>query len=286
MKIPGPLASALAAFLALTPAVPTAAQDATPDEWDFGRDQERKLTIAAVSFENFGVGVRCMDETLSVVVSGVPRGRGVRTFRYQMGDEVEADSRWIASDDGTSAFAVWPARTAAGLARGGRLSLGVRDGDTLRRIAVDLPPSTSSVRQVFQACGRELTPTTEQSEPDRESLSGLRWVNAPEPSFPSRTDAAAGLSAVTCTVDGRGNLRRCRVESEFPEGGGFGRAATLGAHRTARVGLLEGEAGDMEGRQVAFVVNYRLSTEPPLPTIPTRLPPRTEPEPRVPDAGE
>lgn len=273
---------ALIAILVCATALPASAQDITPDEWDFGRDPERDLTIAAVSFENFGVAVRCLDDTLSVVVSGVPRGRGLRTFRYQRGDEVETDSRWVADDNGPNAFAVWPARTAAGLARGGRLTLGVRDGDALRRIAVDLPPSTTAVGQVFQACGRELTPATENSEPDRESLSGLRWVNAPEPSFPSRTSAGAGLAAVTCTVDGRGNLRRCRIESEFPEGGGFGRAATLGAHRTARVGLLEGETGDMEGRQVAFVVNYRLSTEPELPSFPTRLPPRPEPEREIP----
>lgn len=274
-RLPG---AALAGTLALSAPVPATAQDAVIDGWDFGRDPTRNLTIAAVSFENFGVAVRCLDDVLSVVVSGVPKGRGIRTFKYQMGDQIETDSRWVAFGDGGTAFAVWPARTAAGLARGGRLNLGIRDGDNLRRVSVDLPPSTTSVSQVFQACGRELEPTTEESEPGAENLAGLRWINSPDASFPTRSAAEAGIAAVSCTADAGGRLRRCRIESEFPEGGGFGRAATLGAHRTGRVGPEEGASVDMDGRKVAFVVNYRMADEYTF-TIPTRIP-------RAPDPGD
>jgi hypothetical protein len=266
-----------AAALSLGSPLCASAQDAGAHEWDFGRDPARKLAIAAVSYENFGVAVRCLDGILSVVVSGLPEGRGVRTFRYQMGDQTETDSRWVAAGDGTTAFAVWPTRTAAGMAKGGRLSLGVRDGERMRRIAVDLPPSTGAVSQVFQACGRELTSETEANEPDRENLGGLRWRSTPEPSFPSRTVASQGLAAVRCKVDRGGRLEDCSVESEFPEGGGFGRAATLGAHRTGRVET-DGQAGTMEGREIAFVVNYRMSSEPALPSMPSRLRPRAERE--------
>lgn len=260
---------ALTVFAAATPAT-------ARDDWDLGRDPARDLTIAAVTFENFGVAVRCMDGALSVVLSGVPRGRGVRTFRYQMGDQPETASRWVAAGDGDVAFAVWPAATAADLARGGRLNLGIRDGDRLRRLSADLPASSTAVAEVFRACGRELSPASRDEEPDRENLGGLRWVDVPTPSFPSRTEASAGLAAVTCDVDARGGLRTCRVESEFPEGGGFGRAATLGAHRTGRVGVDPAAPGALEGRRVNFVVRYGLRDEVALPTIPSHLPERPE----------
>lgn len=251
---------------------PAAAQD----DWDLGRDPERNLTIAAVTFENFGVAVRCMDDVLSVVLSGLPPGRGVRTLRYQMGGQPEADTRWVAASDRSSAFAVWPAAMAADMARGGRLNLGVRDGDGLKRLSVDLPASPAAVGQVFQACGRELSPTSRDDEPDGENLGGLRWVRVPTPSFPRQTSAGSGLAAITCTVATGGGLRACRIESEFPEGGGFGRAATLGAHREARVGPTPGGTIELGGQEVNFVVRYNLIDELPLPTIPSRLPDRPE----------
>jgi len=68
--------------------------------------------------------------------------------------------------------------------------------------------------------------------------------------------ATAGLAAITCVVRQQGRLRDCRIESEFPEGGGFGRAATMGAHRTARVAPLEGMPGDGDGRRVSFLVRF------------------------------
>jgi hypothetical protein len=64
---------------ALLIAAPVAAPAQDPSEdWDFGADPARKLTIAAMTFENFGVAVRCMDENLSVVVSGLPVASGER----------------------------------------------------------------------------------------------------------------------------------------------------------------------------------------------------------------
>ena len=46
--------------LAALIATPATAQD----DWDLGRDPERKLTIAAVTYDNFGVAVRCMDDVM------------------------------------------------------------------------------------------------------------------------------------------------------------------------------------------------------------------------------
>jgi len=243
--------------LAALIATPVAAQD----DWDLGRDPERKLTIAAVTYDNFGVAVRCMDDVMSVVVSGLPPGHGIRTIRHQLGDQPEMSGRWVsAGDRGAAAFSVWPASTAAYLSRGGLWVLDVPDGERVRRISADIPASATAIGEVFSACGRTLSPESLAGEPSRESFSGLRWIETPIPSFPTRTDAAGGVTALTCTVTSRGRLRGCRIESEFPEGAGFGRAAVIAAHRDGKVAPIEpGSAVDMEGLKVSWFVRYNMS---------------------------
>lgn len=259
----------LAALLSITTAAPALAQ--TPDDWDFGRDPDNKLTIAAVTFETFGIAVRCRDGVLGVVASGLPAGSGERDFRYSMAGSPETTSPWLSAPRSQSAFALWPASIAADLRKGGRLSLGVPDGERIRRVAVDLPPSAASIDQVLSACGREIAADS-HDEPAGASLGSLMWRRMPEPSFPDRTDSAAGVAALLCKVTRTGGLRACRVESEFPEGGGFGRAATLGAHQTGQVRIREGETGVLEGREISFVVRYRMGSEMTMP--PSRLPAR------------
>lgn len=259
----------LAAFLSAATAAPGLAQ--TADEWDFGRDAENKLVIAAVTFESFGVAVRCRDNVLSVVVAGLPAGPTERVIDYSMAGSSPDDTRWISAPGSPSAFALWPASIAADLRKGGRLSLGVPDGERTRRIAVDLPPSTTSIDQVLSACGREI-PVDSNDEPTDSNLGSLVWRQAPEPRFPDRTSSAAGVAALQCKVTRTGGLRACRVESEFPEGGGFGRAATLGAHTTGRIGFPPGETGVLEDREISFVVRYMMSDGLTLAPAPSRLP--------------
>lgn len=252
-------------------ATPAAAQD----DWDLGRDAERKLTIAAVTYDNFGVAVRCMDGVLSLVVTGLPEGPGIRTIRHGIGDQPEMNGRWVSAGDGGAAFSVWPAATAAYLAGGGQWVFEVPDGERIRRISADIPASPTAIGEVFTACGRTLSPTSRDDEPDQEDFAGLRWVRVPTPNYPGRTEAAAGMAALTCTVTARGDPRGCRIESEFPEGAGFGRAATLAAHRDGKVGPAE-PGQDMEGRRMSWYVRYNMSDVVPLPTIPSRLPERPE----------
>lgn len=264
--------AALLSCLLLAPGSATA-QDA--DDWDYGEDPARRMAVAAVTFENFGVAVRCIDENLSVVLSGLPASSGERTLRYGMGDGAEADSRWISGRDSTAAFSIWPRAVGTDLSRGGRLSLDVPDGERRRRFAVDLPPSTTSVARVFRACGHELPAVGDNDAPDGDSLAGIVWVRSPEINFPSRARYEGGLAAINCTLRANGRLRDCTIESEFPEGSGFGRAATLGAHQTAQVGLAPGASGGMDGRKIAFVSrysSYEAVTAPP----PSRLPGRDE----------
>lgn len=260
--------------LAALIATPAAAQD----DWDLGRDPARKLTMAAVTYDNFGVSVRCMDGVMSVVVSGLPEGRGLRTIRHQLGDQPEMSGRWVSAGDGGAAFSVWPAATAAYLARGGRWVLDVPDGQRVRRISADIPASPVAIGEVFTACGRTLAPESVSDEPSGEDFSGLRWVEMPVPSFPTRTDAAAGVAALTCTVTARGGLRGCRIESEFPTGAGFGRAAVIAAHRDGRVAPIEPGSTDPEGLRVSWFVRYNMSDQEPLPPTATHLPYRPERE--------
>lgn len=258
------LATALAAGVANS-------QDAG-DDWDFGQDSARKLAVAAVTFDTFGVAVRCLDGTLSVLMSGLPSGSGERLLSYGV-DEPPQPSHWISGRNSTAAFALWPGSVAGELSKGGRLTVDAADGERPQRHVVDIPRSDSSVDKVFQACGRRLD--ANDDAPSGENFAGMRWDRPPQITFPHRSNADFALAALRCTVIASGHLRRCQIESEFPEGGGFGRAATLGAHQSARVrAISEGET--LEGRQVAFLVRYNLSD--PGFIIPTRLKPRSDTE--------
>ena len=254
------LASLLIIGLAFGPSV--VAQDVVgtaqpPDDWDYGEDPARKLSIAAVTFDNFGVAVRCMDGSLSVVLSGLPVATGTRQVRYRMGDSEETGGEWISGRDSTAAFSVWPRFVAAGMSRGGRLSMKVPDGERMRQYAVDLPASEASITRVFSNCGHDLEASRADTAPSREDLTGLVWRRSPEPSFPSRTNYEIGLAGITCQVRDNGRLRDCSVESEFPEGSGFGRAATYGAHRTGQVALADGATSGMADRRISFLVRYQ-----------------------------
>ena len=270
-------------ILAATIATPAAAQD----DWDLGRDPGRRLTVAAVNFDSFGVAVRCVDDVMSVVVSGLPVERRARIIRHRIGDQPEMTGSWVSAGDGSAAFSIWPAATAAYLSRGGRWVLEVPDGEKIRRISADLPASPSAIGEVFAACGRTLTPTSLVDEPSQEEFGILRWVRMPDVSVPSRggIEAESGsraeeaaMAALSCTVTARGALRACRVESEFPEGSGFGRAAVIRAHREGRVGPEDPDSTvSMEGQRVCWVIRFNMEREIPLPTVPSDIPSQPEP---------
>ena len=262
-----------AAILLLLSATGSAAQAPAGEDWDFGVDPARKLTVAAVTFDRFGVAVRCMDGSLSVVMSGLPAASGQRRLLYSMGGAPEAETIWVSGRDSPSAFALWPRSFARALSEGGRLSVAALEGEATRRYVVDLPPSPTAVASVFQACGHELVPADPDDEaPTGEDLGDLRWARSPDISFPGRARYAEGLAAILCDVSETGRLRDCTVESEFPEGGGFGRAAVLGAHRTARVETASRSSTGLEGQRVSFVTRYRMAGLG-LTPAPSRLPP-------------
>lgn len=227
------------------------------DDWDYGEDPARNLSIAAVTFENFGVAVRCLDGHLGVVFSGLPAASGLRTIRHRIDDGEEYAASWISGPDSSSAFAIWPRHVATGLSRGGRLSVVVPDGEETVRYSVELPASGTSVRRVFNACGHDLEAADAPAAPDGENLAGLVWRRVPYPDVPSRTNSEAGLAGLTCEVRDDGRLQDCQIESEFPAGSGFGRAARSAAHRRGQVSLADGATTGIAGRRISFMARYR-----------------------------
>lgn len=249
------------------------AQAPATDDWDYGENPREKLVIAAVTFETFGVAVRCRDNALSVLVSGLPVASGERKLRYQMGAREEIESVWVSGRNSPAAFALWPQRIADDLSQGGTLSISAMEGDQVRRYQVDLPPSPVAIPQVMAACGHAAE--NQDNAPTGENMAGLRWTSRPGISFPSRSSVESGLAAIQCSVRASGRMRDCEILSEFPEGAGFGRAATYGAHRTAQVESVGNGSVNLEGRLVNFVIRYN-SYEALLAPPPSRLPDRDE----------
>ncbi|MCS6627429.1 hypothetical protein N0B44_31440 [Roseibacterium beibuensis] len=263
--------SAMALAAALLAAGGSAVAQDAGDDWDFGEDPAQKLSIAAVSFENFGVAVRCMDGSLSVLMAGLPADSGRRSLSYRVGQGPEQVSNWISSPGGTTAFAFWPRAVARDLSEGGRLTVVVPTDDGSRRISADIPRSREAVARVFRDCDRELTSGDATAAPRDEDFVGLVWLRQPDGSFPDRARYADGIAAVQCLVRASGRLGDCTVESEFPEGSGFGRAAVLASHRTGRVGPAGGGDEDIEGRSITFTMRYGIVDNYMTPP-PSRLP--------------
>lgn len=276
--------AAILSALIIMAAGPAQAQDMPGDDWDFGEDRARDLSIAAVTFDNFGVAVRCMGDTLSVVISGLPPASGERRIGFGMAERPATETIWISPQNGTSAFSLWPRSTAIDLSKGGRLSLSVPQTDASpKQYLVDLPGSDQAVGRVFKACDLTFERATDDPAPRREDLGGLRWIDTPEFEFPSDARYEGGIAAVRCGVSSIGRLEGCQVESEFPEGSGFGRAAARGAHRSGRVGLPEGVVADIGGRSINFVSRYS-SFDAPVSAPPSRLPDREDVYNPVPEA--
>lgn len=252
------------------------AQDS--DDWDLGRDPAQKAIVAAVSFDNFGVAARCVDGQLSVLMSGLSMARGEQKIGVSIGDEPAKDATWISTGDGTL-FSLWPTSTANTLREGGslRITVPASGNQPARRYAFDLPKSEASVAAVFEACDRSLPRSRAEADavPSSENLAGLRWVRRPEPRFPFRNEGRTydfGIAAISCATDRDGYLRKCIVESEYPAGAGFGRAAQYAAHQSSRVEVIEGDASSVEDRKLNFVVRFGAITGLDLQRPPSRLP--------------
>ena len=247
-----------------------AAQAQSADDWDFGADPSRKLTVASIDYGTYGVAVRCMDGVVSLTISGLPEASGERDLSLSLAGGPSYTSQWISGRNSPVAFALWPRQLAGGLARGGTLVISAPDGGLTRRYTMDLPRSEQSVARTLAACGH----TLEAPAPAGENQVGLAWVNPPRPTPSNRADYATyeqALAAVVCQIAPDGKLRDCEAESEFPPGSGWARASVVTAHREGRVRLTSGPGPIPPGRTIGFVSRLNWNDDL-LPATPSRLP--------------
>lgn len=254
---------ALVTVLAATAlALPALAQDAG-DDWDIRRD--RDLVAAEAIFDSgLGVGVRCQDGGLGVIIVGLPPARGVyRTLNISFGEAAPRPMRWINTGSPTAALAELPTPFARALREGGRMNLvtpdGAGEGRNLR-YALDLPPSPAAIDMVMRECGKPSVDPRDAllADADGELSAELVWARPPQPEFPSKAwdnRVGAGLAYVSCLTTDEGELEACEVESEHPMGVGFGRAGVR-AMRRARVETADGSQGRVGGRMITYSVRF------------------------------
>lgn len=248
-----------AAFAAL--ASPALAQQSAPSEdWDLTANAEQQLTLATVDFGENVLALRCRAGALDLLLTGVPASVGTtRRIRVSAGGIVEEDQIWAAQAGQPVLGADEPARLARQLRAGGDLDLRIdkeTDADRPRRYRLTAPASAASVDAVLTACGE---PLAEPRDLIRRAGAGpgLLWEVAPTSEFP-RTPAAlrsnGGGVRVSCVIGADWGLQDCRVESEQPEGLGFGASAVAGALQ-ARV-RPPADGSDMRGQLVRFSARF------------------------------
>lgn len=89
-----------------------------------------------------------------------------------------------------------------------------------------------------------------------EDMAGLTWTRRPEPRFPFSNSPSYnnGVVALRCNTDVEGYLKRCAIESEYPDDGGC-------------------DPASVDGRTINFLVRFSAYNDY-GPIIPSRLPPR------------
>jgi len=223
-------------------ALPALAQDAG-DDWDLTPDAHG-VTLASLQYSNGGVAVRCADDSLDLILFGLPAApEGTRALRVAFGDGVFYDQTWTAGPNGTAAFSELPARMARMLRAGGRLQViaSTAEGQPNRRLVFDLPRSAAAVDTVLTTCGKPLNDPRDGLDPwvtPTGLPAGRTWARAPDAAFPKQASdkgVERGYAVVSCVTGPAGRVEDCRVESEFPAGYRLGRAAVVAAHRSLMV---------------------------------------------------
>lgn len=255
----------LAILALLAGASPVLAQDAG-DDWDFTRDQDRKLVAASTTFSNgLSIAVRCIDGRYDALIGGLPPvdGEETRRISLQFGDKEAKERSWYVGNNASVAVSELPARLARDLRDGGRLQIRLEDpSDAERRLRydVELPSSSAFVDQTLQACDRDLMDPRDALI-DELGDNGLppkfEWVNRPRPEYPSGDTFTRGFAVLSCLTRSDGGVRDCVVESENPVGGGFAEAALRGS-RNARVRNTADPDTPTPSRMIVFSVNFRM----------------------------
>jgi hypothetical protein len=244
------------------------AQDAISD-WDLTENDERRLTAASMTFSS-GVSLilRCANGQYDALISGIPpveAGTEWRTISLQFGDGPASERQWFVGTNPAVAISRLPARLARQLREGGVVKVRVEDPVAGRRMRydLDLPESAANIDRTLTACDR---PTEDVRDSLVEDLGenglpmGIEWNRPPEPRYPDGPTFERGFVTISCLNRPDGRLQNCIIESEYPAGGGFGRAALNGIERGS-IRVVGAPDAPVPRRMILFNTNFRLESE-------------------------
>lgn len=225
-------------FSAIAASGASRSQDA--DDWDFGTDASKGVTLASVEFGNgASVAVWCQENRLVLLFDGVPAS-DTETRPISITREGGLTRRsYLARVEGSSLVRTEDARAARLLRAGGQITVSSIAGDARpMRMQFDLPAQSTSVGRVLTACGYPLTDDRD-TLPDASDLVA-RYPRLEMASFSNRyTTVKVELS---CIISGD-RLTDCRSDHETPSAPEVG-SATARRANGALVTLKDGVVAD------------------------------------------
>ena len=149
----------LAVVLAVAICSPALAQE--EDDWEFGEDAARQLTVATVRYDaGKAVVAQCEKGELKVVIVGLPAATtGSRHLNASRTDGRRDSQGWFAPVGQTAFTSTTPGRDARFLRGGGMFELRSAEDEagTPMRAAFDLPTQNANLDRVLAACGYAVT---------------------------------------------------------------------------------------------------------------------------------
>ncbi len=149
----------LAVVLAGAICSPALAQE--EDDWEFGEDAARQLTVATVRYDaGKAVVAQCEKGELKVVIVGLPAATtGSRHLNASRTDGRRDSQGWFAPVGQTTFTSTTPGRDARFLRGGGMFELRSAEDEagTPMRAAFDLPTQNANLDRVLAACGYAVT---------------------------------------------------------------------------------------------------------------------------------
>lgn len=247
------------------------AQSAAPSEWQVLRTAN--MTAAAAQFDNgLTLIVRCNGgRHLNAMIQGLPPAEGHTRHigaTFESGEaapglESAQGARhptiWGVGHDPGMAFSRYPAGLARQMLAGGSLSLHlVGETDENARYKMALPGSAGPVETVLTSCGRTVADARDagvaalgpEGLPPR-----ISWARLPALDYPSGPTQSRGAVTASCLTRPDGRVEQCIIESEQPEGAGFGQA-TLRGLRSARLRNEDNEREPVPRRVILFTASF------------------------------
>lgn len=234
-------------------------------EWRLHHVPELNLTFAVVEIgDGSQLTVRCRDGAFEVLIDGLPPVRDrTRPLEIAVNSENLHSQRWFVADDRTQAFSSTPAHMARRLASAGRLLVRIPPARRIPTANHDvwLHASGGAVEATLAACDQPLVNVRDPQIAERLHTSlpaGIEWARRPRMEFPeSARNHDFGIVTVSCVTQPSRHLSDCVIESEYPDGVGFGEAALSGM-TDARVRHVGRSRDLLSGHVLVYTVIFRI----------------------------